>query len=84
MSIIILLILMHIAGDFLFQGSMLSSRKASKMTYLFTHVGIYTLVFILLSPVLLKLTFMQGLQYSLINGVAHLLVDFFTSKFKLK
>lgn len=81
---IIFLILMHTVGDFLLQGSTLSKLKASRITYLLAHVGIYTVLFIALSPVLLGLTFMQGLVFSLINGGAHLIVDLVTSKLKNK
>lgn len=73
---------MHIVADFLLQGSSFSKLKQSKITYLLLHVGIYTAFFIVLSPVLLALTFVQGLIFSLINGAAHLIVDFITGKFK--
>ncbi len=73
---------MHAAGDFLLQGTRLSRHKAVKASWLLFHVGIYTVFFIALSPVLLGLTFMQGLVFSLINGAAHFVIDFFTSKLK--
>jgi hypothetical protein len=73
---------MHIAGDFLLQGNSMSKLKMSKISFLFAHTGIYTTLFIVLSPFLLALTFIQGLLYSLINGVAHLIVDFITSRSK--
>jgi hypothetical protein len=73
---------MHVAADFILQGNRLSKLKAHKLGALFTHVGAYTLFFIAISPLLLGLTFMQGVAYSLINGGAHLLIDFFTSKLK--
>lgn len=79
---ILILIIMHIAGDFLLQGKTLSRLKASKITALFAHVGIYTLFFIAISPLLLGLTFVQGLIFSSINGGTHLVIDYFTAKFK--
>lgn len=75
---------MHAAGDFLLQGSSLSKLKVTKFYYLLAHVGIYTAFFIAVSPILLGLTFMQGLIFSLINGVLHLAVDFVTSRLKKK
>jgi hypothetical protein len=75
---------MHAAGDFLLQGSTLSKLKATKFYYLLAHVGIYTVFFIAVSPMLLGLTFMQGLIFSLVNGVLHLVVDFVTSRLKKK
>jgi hypothetical protein len=84
MARIIILILLHAGADFLFQGSMLSKLKATKIAYLFAHVGIYTVFFIVLSPFALGITFMQGLVFSLINGVLHFVVDFITIKLKNK
>jgi signal transduction histidine kinase len=81
---ILFLVIMHAVGDFLLQGSTLSKLKASKIAYLFAHVGIYTAFFIALSPLLLKMTFMQGLTFSLVNGAAHFVIDFATGKFKQK
>jgi hypothetical protein len=75
---------MHAIGDFFLQGSKLSSLKALKMNALFEHVGIYTLMFIVLSPLALGLTFLQGVEFSLLNGVLHLGIDYFTGKFKQK
>ena len=79
---IIILILLHIAGDFILQDSKLSKLKASRYVALFTHVGIYTIFFIAVCPLFLGFTFMQGLVFSLINGGVHLVVDFFTSRLK--
>jgi hypothetical protein len=73
---------MHVAADFVLQGSVLSKLKASKTVSLLVHVGIYISFFIVLSPYLLGLTFMQGLVFSLINGAAHLIIDLITSKLK--
>jgi len=84
MGRIIILILMHAVGDFFLQGSKLSKLKALKFPYLFKHVGIYTGLFIILSPIILGLTFLQGLVFSLLNGSLHLIIDYFTGKYKLK
>ena len=73
---------MHTASDFILQGRVLSKLKASKFGFLLAHVGIYTFFFIVLSPVLLDLTFIQGLWFSLINGATHLVIDYFTGKLK--
>lgn len=81
---IITIILIHLIGDFFLQGSKLSTNKSSKMLSLLQHVGIYTLTLIILSPLWLGLTIYQGLEFSLINGVLHLIVDYITSKKKLR
>ena len=84
MSRIIILILIHLVGDFFFQGNKLSKLKSFKMPYLLEHVGIYTAIFIILSPLILGLTFLQGLAFSLLNGSLHLVIDYFTGKYKQK
>lgn len=84
MGKILILLVLHLIADFLLQGSGLSKRKESKILYLFIHVGIYTLLFAILSPLLLSLTIVQGLIFSGINGFSHLIIDFFSSKLKHK
>jgi len=84
MSRIIILILMHVFGDFFLQGNKLSKLKALNMPYLLEHVGIYTGVFLILSPLILGLTILQGIAFSLLNGITHLLIDSITGKYKLK
>lgn len=69
MARIIFLLFLHAAGDFLFQGAKMNSLKTTKLSYLFFHVGIYTAFFIVFSPLLLGLTFMQGLLFSALNRV---------------
>lgn len=80
----IIIFVLHIFAGFFLQSKRISKLKKVKKRYLFYHVGVYTLIFIVLSPVLLGITFLQGLVFSLINGCLHLGVDYFTSKFKLK
>ena len=84
MGRIFLLILVHTFADFFLQGRKLSILKSIKLPYLIEHVSIYTLVFIILSPIVLGLRPLQGLLFSLINGVLHLSVDYITGKFKLQ
>lgn len=84
MSRIIVLILMHAVGDFFLQGSKLSRLKALKLNYLFEHVGIYTGFFVVLSPVILGLTILQGIAFSLLNGSIHFAIDYVSGKYKLK
>ena len=75
---------MHAFGDFFLQGNKLRRLKALKMPYLLEHVGIYTGLFIILSPIILGLTILQGIAFSLLNGSVHLLIDYITGKYKLK
>jgi len=81
---LVLIFVMHIVAGFFLQSKKISKMKRENKLYLFQHVGIYTLFFVIFSPVLLNLTLLNGLEYSLINGVLHLIVDFTTGKFKVK
>lgn len=83
-KILITIFVMHIFAGFFLQSKRISKLKAEKIRYLFGHVALYTTVFIILSPILLGLTFMEGLFYSLLNGVLHFVVDFLTGKLKRK
>lgn len=83
-KIFILIFVMHVVAGFFLQSKKISKLKREKKRYLFLHVGIYTLFFVVFSPILLELTILQGLVYSLINGVLHLAVDYVTGKFKTK
>lgn len=80
----IIILLIHVIGDYFLQGSKLSKLKTSSFPYLLRHVAIYTSIFIVLSPILLGLTILEGLLFGLINGVLHLAIDFFVGKFKAK
>jgi hypothetical protein len=80
----VVIFLLHVFAGFFLQSNRISKLKRENKRYLLEHVGMYTLVFIILSPILLGLTILQGLIYSLINGVLHFIVDYFTGKIKLK
>ena len=82
MTRVILIVLIHTFGDYFFQGEKLKRLKALKLPYLFEHVSVYVLVFIVFCPFLLHITFLQSLIFSLINGVLHLIVDYFTRIYK--
>jgi hypothetical protein len=83
-KIFVLLFVMHVVAGFFLQTKKVSKLKREKTSYLFIHVGLYTLFFIVFCPILLGLTILEGLTYSLINGVLHLVVDYTTGKFKNK
>jgi len=81
-KIFVLLFVMHVVAGFFLQTKKISKLKREKTRYLFIHVGLYTLFFIVFCPILLGLTVVEGLIFSLINGVLHLIVDYITGKFK--
>ena len=79
-----IIFILHIFGGFLLQSKRISKLKRENTFYLLQHVGMYTLIFVVFSPILLGLTFWEGLEFSLLNGVLHFVVDFFTGKLKSK
>ena len=79
---LVIIFIMHFVAGYFLQSKRISKLKREKKRYLFQHVGIYTLFFIVLTPLLLNLTFVQGLIYSLLNGLLHLIVDYITGRFK--
>ena len=80
----IIIFVLHIFAGFFLQSNRISKLKRENKRYLLEHVGMYTLIFIIFSPLLLGLNFWQGLEYSLVNGVLHLIVDYYTGKLKVK
>jgi len=84
MSKIIVLILLHILGDSILLSKSLKKLKIEKISYLFLHVGIYILPFLILSPLILGLTVLQGLEFSLIIGVLHFVIDYTITQIKKK
>jgi len=78
----ILIFIMHFVVVELLQDSRFDKLKNRKKLYLFQHVGIYSLLLLLFSPLLLGFTILKGILFSLINGGLHIAVDFITNKFK--
>jgi len=84
MARIILLLFIHVLGDYVLQWKKLSNEKSSDLLKLLLHVGIYTAVLVVLSPFALGLSITQGLVFSLFNGVTHLIIDFIAGKLKIQ
>ncbi len=82
MSKIIMIIFLHILGDSVLLGQKLRKQKIDNIFYLFKHIGIYSLVFIIFTPVLLNISIITALYYCLINAVLHFIVDFYFTKIK--
>jgi len=78
----ILIFVMHFVAVEVLQDRRFSKLKRKKELYLFQHVGIYSLILFVFSPIVLGLTILKGVLFSLINGGLHLVVDLITSKFK--
>lgn len=74
--IILLLVWTHFVADFILQTHTMAVNKSTSNKWLASHVGVYTLVFILvslLSPIL-------TIWYALINGIIHFATDYVTSR----
>ena len=59
----------HWLADFVCQTRMMANNKSSSMRWLLTHVGAYTAIMCVF-----------GFRFALINGIAHLITDFFSSR----
>ena len=84
LKIFVLIFVMHIVAGFFLQTKKISKLKREKKRYLFMHVGIYTLFFAVFSPILFEISVVQGIAFSLLNGILHLAVDYVTGKYKVK
>ena len=60
----------HWIADFVLQSDSMAKNKSTSNKWLLCHVSTYTAV----------LSMCFGWQYGLLNGVTHLIVDFFTSR----
>lgn len=68
-TILLLLVWLHFIADFVLQNDKMAHNKSSSNKWLSIHVAIYTLPF-----------FPFGWQFALLNGAAHWITDYFTSR----
>lgn len=66
---ILLICLFHWVSDFVLQTNAMATQKSSSIKWLSLHICVYVLPF-----------FWFGWMFALINGAAHWVVDFFTSR----
>jgi hypothetical protein len=67
---IYLVLTVHWIADFIFQTRSMANNKSTSMKWLSAHILAYTCF---LLPF--------GLKFALVNGLAHFIIDFFTSRF---
>lgn len=78
-QLIIFLMFLHFLGDFVFQSDEMAKKKGASLGWLSIHVITYSLV-LWIGTVLFG-NFWGAFIFTVINGLAHFVVDFFTSKF---
>lgn len=69
MGLILLVIWLHFLGDFILQSDKMAQTKSKSIKWLSIHIFVYTLPLLVL-----------GWKYAVINGLAHWVTDFFTSR----
>lgn len=68
------IIWLHFLGDFVLQSDMMAKEKSTSCKWLTIHILHYALPFLLVF----------GWKYTLINSLAHWVVDYFTSRMTSK
>lgn len=66
---IFIVIWLHWLSDFVLQTDKMAKGKSTSNGWLLIHINVYTIPFLIL-----------GWKYALLNGAAHLVVDFVTSR----
>ncbi len=67
-NLIYLVIWLHFISDFILQTNYVALNKSKYLNCLLLHCGIYSVPFLIL-----------GVEYALLNGILHFIVDYFTS-----
>lgn len=69
LQVIILILSLHFIADFIFQTDWMAINKSKSLWPLSAHILVYATIISTL-----------GIKFGLINGVAHWITDFFTSR----
>lgn len=69
MNTILALVWLHFVFDFVFQTNDMAMNKSKSNKWLLAHIAVYTSPFIFF-----------GIKFALVNGVAHFLTDWITSR----
>jgi hypothetical protein len=73
LSTITLVLFTHWVADFVLQSNWMAQGKSKTYLPLISHVAVYTLVLALIHPL-----------WAIVNGILHLVVDYFTSRISSK
>jgi hypothetical protein len=68
-KILIILVWVHFLGDFIAQTNDMAIKKSHSNKWLLIHVGVYMVPMLIFGPV-----------FALVNGAAHLVTDYITSR----
>ena len=82
LTTILLICLAHYIADFVFQTDWMAQNKSKNNYPLFVHVCTYSaILFIVLLPIASS---SDLILFSLLNGLLHFIIDFFTSRLSSK
>lgn len=68
-NVILALVWVHFVSDFILQTDKMAQNKSSSLTWLTIHLVVYTIPLLIFGP-----------MFALVNGLAHWITDFFSSK----
>lgn len=68
----------HFFADFVLQNEWMGANKSKEWAPLLTHIGVYTVTCLIYGMFLL--TMPNAIMWALVNGLAHLVVDYISSR----
>lgn len=77
---IILILFTHWLFDFFFQTREMGNNKSKSNYHLALHVWVYSLGLLLVAPILFPMSIICGIGWIFVNGLAHFLTDYVTSR----
>lgn len=83
-KMVFIILLIHWVADFICQSDEVAKNKSKSNKYLLKHIGIYTLVLFAVWPLALTYSLKDLMPWIIFNGLAHLAIDYFTSRMSSK